>query len=192
MVVVLAIEIFDMERDAGGLGESLEPFLEQFRVHLAEFRFRKADLPDQIGPVRAIQRDPGQRLVHRDQRIAIAADALAVAERAVDRLADRDAGILRGVVVVDMEVADRLQLQIDQRMARQLLHHVIEEADAGIDPVFARPVQVERHVDPGLLGPAGHRCGARRPVGRVDSLVHRYPPAFVASTYHPRGPAGHD
>ena len=88
MVVVLAVEILDMEGDAGRLGEGLEPLLEQLGIHLAELGPREIDLPDEIGPVRHVERDAGQRLVHRDERIAPARDAAPVAQRLRHRLAD--------------------------------------------------------------------------------------------------------
>src|SRR3546814_10375903 len=75
MVVVLAVQILDMQGDAGILGERLEPFLKQLGIHLAEFRPADRHLPDQVGAVRDVERDTGQRLVHRDQRIAVAQDA---------------------------------------------------------------------------------------------------------------------
>jgi hypothetical protein len=35
-VVVLAVEVLDVQRQAAGLGEGLEPFLEQLGVHGAQ------------------------------------------------------------------------------------------------------------------------------------------------------------
>src|SRR5438270_11375745 len=55
VVVVLAVQIFDVQRDPGRLGEGLEPLLEEFGVHLPKLWPRQRDLPDQIGPVRAIE-----------------------------------------------------------------------------------------------------------------------------------------
>ena len=55
-------------------------------------------------------RDPGQRLVHRQMHVGIAGDAAHVAERLLDGLAERDADILGGVVVVDMQVARGLDV----------------------------------------------------------------------------------
>src|SRR3546814_20054090 len=81
MVIILAVKGLDMQGDAGRLGEGLEPFLEQLGVHLAELRPREADLPDEIRPVRAVERDAGQGPVHRDQCAAVTNDALEVAER---------------------------------------------------------------------------------------------------------------
>ena len=47
----------------------------------------------------------GERFVHRHDEIAGAVDALLVAERAIDSLAERDADVFDGVVLVDVEVA---------------------------------------------------------------------------------------
>ena len=53
------------------------------------------------------------------------------------RLADGDAAVLGGVVGIDVQIAFGLDVEIDQRMARQLLEHVVEEADAGLDGIAA-------------------------------------------------------
>jgi hypothetical protein len=50
-----------------------------------------------------------------------------------------------------MQIADRLHIEIDQRMARNLLEHMIEEADSGVDRINAGPVQIDPNVD-GRLG----------------------------------------
>src|SRR5712691_12228839 len=55
MVIVLAVDILDVQREAGRLGKGLEPFLEQFSVHLAELWPREGNLPDQIGAVRGVE-----------------------------------------------------------------------------------------------------------------------------------------
>ena len=65
--------------------------------------------------------------------VGIAGDALHVAERLLHRLAERDADILGGVMMVDMQVALGLDLDVDARMPRQQIEHVVEKADAGRD-----------------------------------------------------------
>src|SRR5258706_11669728 len=55
VMVVLAVQILDMQRDAGLLRERLEPLLEQLGVHGAELGLREPDLPDQVGPVRDVE-----------------------------------------------------------------------------------------------------------------------------------------
>ena len=58
-----------------------------------------------VRPAGQVDRGLHQRLVQRHQRVAEAADAGLVAERLAQRLADRDRGVLDGVVGVDLEVA---------------------------------------------------------------------------------------
>ena len=164
MVVVLAVLVPDVQREAADLGEGLEPFLEQLGVHLAELGLGEIHLPDQVRPVGGVERDLGQRLVHRDHGAAVAADAGAVAQRLGQAFAQHDADILGRVVVVDMQVALGAQRDVDQAVARQLLQHVVEEADAGLDVVCAGAVEIDGDGDTGLLGlratrtPAARRC----------------------------------
>ena len=40
VVAVLAVEVLDVQRDAGVLGEGLEPLAEQLGVHVADLRAR--------------------------------------------------------------------------------------------------------------------------------------------------------
>ena len=99
-------------------------------------------------------RDARQRLVHRHVHVGIAGDAAHVAERLLHRLAERDADVLGGVVVVDMQVALGLDGQVDARMARQQIEHVVEEADAGRNRRCAGAVEIDRDLDVGFLGGA--------------------------------------
>ena len=57
----------------------------------------------------------------------------AVAERLRHRLADDVAGVLGGVVEVDVQVALGLQRDVDQAVPGELLEHVVEKADPGRD-----------------------------------------------------------
>ncbi len=84
--------------------------------------------------------------------MAVAHDAAALAERLGDGLADDIAGILGGVVEVDVEIAFGAQGDIDQAMARELLEHVVEEADPGGDVIGTGPVEIDGAFDAGLLG----------------------------------------
>ena len=82
----------------------------------------------------------------------IAGDAGHGAERLLHRLAERDADILGGVVVVDMQVAHRLDRDVDARMPGQQIEHMVEEADAGRDVGHAGAVEVHGDLDVGLFG----------------------------------------
>ena len=128
--------------------------LHQLGVEGADLVARELDLEHQERPARDVDRDAGQRLVHRQMHVGIAGDALHVAERLLHRLAERDADVLGGVVVVDVQVALGLDRDVDARMARQQVEHVVEEADAGRDRRRAGAVEIDRDRDVGFLGVA--------------------------------------
>jgi hypothetical protein len=101
-----------------------------------------------------------QRLVHRHQRLAVAPDAALVANRAGESLAEDDADILGGVVIVDMQVALGVHGQVEQRMPGEGGEHVIQEADPRFKLDTTRPIQAEGQGDVGLGGRAGDLGGA--------------------------------
>ena len=74
------------------------------------------------------------------------------AERLFYGLSERDADVFGGVMMVDMEVADRLDRDVDARMAGEQIEHVVEKADPGGDIGHACAVEVHAHLDIGLLG----------------------------------------
>ena len=82
----------------------------------------------------------------------VAGDAGHGAERLLHRLSQRDADILRGVMVIDVKVADRLHRDVDARMPGQQIEHMVEEADAGRDVRCAGSIEVHRHLDVCLFG----------------------------------------
>ena len=53
-------------------------------------------------------------------------------QRLVDRLAQRDADVLDGVVRIDLQIAVGNDVDIDQAVARHLFEHVLEERQAGL------------------------------------------------------------
>src|SRR5208283_2004686 len=96
-------------------------------------------------------------------------------ERLGKRLADGDADVLDRVVIVDVAVACGANGEVDQGMTRELIEHMIEEADAGRDVGRARSVEVDADLDARLLGFAYDRALAHggfqslKLVGRGDS-----------------------
>ena len=83
----------------------------------------------------------GDRLVERRPGVAEAADAGALAERAVERLPEHDGDVLDRVVLVHPQVARAVQVEVDQRVRRERGQHVVEHADAGRDRRAAGAVE---------------------------------------------------
>ncbi|CDX17810.1 hypothetical protein MPLA_1170034 [Mesorhizobium sp. ORS 3359] len=152
VMVVGAVMIGHMQRDAGILRQGLEELAHQLGVESADFRRREADVPDQEGPAGNIDRRAGQRLVHGKVDRGVAHDAAPLAQSLAQRLADGDAGVLDRVVVVDMQVALSLDRHVDQRMSRQLVEHMVEETDAGRNVGLALAVDMDRDRNLGFLG----------------------------------------
>src|SRR5262249_61172251 len=90
-----------------------------------------------------VDRDDRERLVHRHHEVAGAVDALARAERLRDRLAECDAEILDGMVLIDVEIAGRVDPEIEGAVAGDELQHVIEKPDAGPHVVPALALEAE-------------------------------------------------
>ena len=97
-------------------------------------------------PAAEIDRRDRQRLVHRHHEIAGAIDAALVADRREHRFAERDADVFDGVMLIDVEIAGGLHLQIEPAVARDQIEHVIEKADAGL--VLEAALAVERQRRP--------------------------------------------
>src|SRR5687767_13766744 len=89
-----------------------------------------------------------------------AAHAGLVSDRFRHRLAERDADVLDRVVRIDVQVALRLDIEVEHRVARDLVEHVLEEGQAGGKLRGPLAVQVHLHPDLGFLGVAGNFSGS--------------------------------
>jgi len=110
--------------------------------------------------------------------IAVTADPGAVAEGLADRLADGDGAVFRGVVLVHMKIALDAAGDVDQRMAAELLDHMVEKADPGGDLIGSRAVQVDLHGDVGLVSLAddrgcAHGCAYKPVHAGINSARHQ-------------------
>ena len=112
-------------------------------------------------------------LVHRDRGVAEAGDARPVAEGGGERRAEDKGDVLDRVVLVDVEVAVRLDVEIEQAVVGERPEQVVVETDPGGD--VRRPLAVEPQLDrhPGLLRLASHGDApcSRRLDGEVDPLA---------------------
>ena len=161
VVVVLALEDVDMEgQDRVGCkgGENVRDHL---GGELADHLAAQAQVDAGVRPARDVDDGAGQRLVERGVGGAEAGDALALAERAVKRLAERDGAVLGAVVVVNVQVALAGQREVHAAVLGQLREHVVQEADARVHDRRAAPVQRQLHRHVRLLRRPPHRRRAR-------------------------------
>ena len=95
-----------MRREPGVEHQGAEELRREEHVVVAQhLPLGDLDMVDEVRATRDVHHRAHQRLVERHDGIAVAADAGAVAQRLRDRLPQRDAGVLDGVVAVHVQVA---------------------------------------------------------------------------------------
>ena len=141
-VVLVAARRLDVERQPAGLGEALEDVAREAGVGLEpELRPR---------PTAEVDGGAGERVVHRHDRVAVAGDPAPVAERAVERLAERERGVLGRVVGARLEVAHAFEHEVEPAVEGELLEQVVVQARAGGDAHTPGAVEREPDADPRL------------------------------------------
>ena len=123
-----------------------------------------------------IERDAGERFIHRRIGAAVARDPALVAQRGGKGLTQRQSAVLGRMVLIDMQIAIDLHRHVDQRMPGKLFDHVIQKTDAGGDIVSSRPVEIDLDEDPGFRSVAlytacTHGCRARAAGGRAQGIA---------------------
>ncbi len=82
--------------------------------------------------------------------MAVTRQPFFIANRFGQRLTERNAHVLNGMVGIDMQITARIDLQVDQAMPGNLIEHVIEESYARRQLGLARAFQVELDADLGF------------------------------------------
>lgn len=92
--------------------------------------------------------------------MTVAADALLVTDRLREGLTKRNSNIFHRVVGVNFKIANCLDAQVDEPMARDLIKHVVEKGNAGVERFLTGTVEPDLHRDLGLCRLACHRRGS--------------------------------
>ena len=142
VVRIRALQVVDVQGDLGVVDESLEELVQEIDIERAHARTDELHAIGESGTAGEIHDDPGEGFVQRNVRVPVAGDALLVADRPGDRLAERDAHILDGVVRVYLQVALGVDLEVDKAVPGHLLEHVLEEWQSGIQTGLALAIQV--------------------------------------------------
>src|SRR5438132_13292310 len=143
VVRVVAAQVVDVHGRVSVVDEALEELVREVDVELAHAGAAEVDVVFEARTAGEIDHCARKRLVERNVGVAVAADALLVAERLRHRHAERDADVLDGMVRVDLEVALRVEVEVEGAVARELVEHVVEEGDAGSQRRLACAVEVD-------------------------------------------------
>ena len=161
MVEVAAGDEVDVDVRAHAVRHRLEEPLQHRQIHRAARALLELDVPVQVRAAGEVDHAARERLVEREVEASGARDAFAVAQRLVERLAQRDAGVLDRVVLVDVQIALAAHLQRQRGMLGERLEHVVEERNPGIGLSLAVAVEVEGDPQVGLLRLPLHGAVAR-------------------------------
>ena len=143
-------------------------FLHQLRIEGAHLLRGDVHLIAQAVPSAQVHRAQHQRLIHGQQEMAVAHDAPLVPQRLEKCLAQRDADVLHGMMIVHLRVSLAAQGQIELPVEGQQLQHVVEKAHAGRNVRLSGPVQVQRQGDSRFFGISLDGCASH---GAISSFV---------------------
>ena len=140
-----------MERQTGVDRERTHELDRQTGVVLAAHRLRHGCIEHEVRAAGDIQRAETERLVHRHERLSETRDTRLVTDALRECLTECDAAVLDRVMTVHLEIALAGEREAEARMHGKAVQHMVEKADAGVDPAFAAlECQLERNV--GFLG----------------------------------------
>ena len=154
VMVRAAVHGLDVNVGAGAAGEAFEEVGDQFGLQVADQARANLGVNGEGGAAAQVDGGDGEGFVHRHEEVSGAQNAALVAECAVECLAERDADVFDGVMLIDIEIAVALEFEIECAVAREQLQHVIEEANAGGDFVLAAAFDGEPDGDARFCGVA--------------------------------------
>ena len=179
VVGVAAADEVEVQVEAAVVHEGPEEVLEELGRQVADALGPELHAEVQPRPAREVDDRAAEGLVERDVGVAEADDALLVAERLLQGLAEGDPDVLDRVVGVHVQVALAADVEVEAGVGGEGGEHVVEEADAGADPRPALAVEVQDEGDVGLArlaldaGRAVRHRGARRAHGVHAPLAPR-------------------
>ena len=162
MVRVLAVLALEVQRQSGVYRQRTHELDRQAGVVLTAHRLRHGCVEHEVRAAGDIQRAETERLVHRHERLSETRDTRLVTDALRQCLTECDAAVLDRMVAVHLEVALAGERETEAGMHGKAVQHMVEKADAGVDPAFAAlERQLERNV--GFLGlsfdfSGSHRC----------------------------------
>src|ERR1700690_4149233 len=145
VVGLLPVDQLDVEVCPQRVAERAAEFLHEDEVEIPdEHGLRLHAVGEERAPAH-VHHDTRQRFVHREEEESVPGDAQLVPQRLLEGLAKDKADILDRVVVVDVDVALRLDREVKEAVLREQRQHVVEEADPRRDLGHTGAVDGERY-----------------------------------------------
>ena len=149
---VFSAELADVQRQRRRPGKSRPELLRQLRIEIPHLFRGDLQFTGEMAAAGKIHRGQDQRLVHGQQHIAVADDTLFIAQSPPEGLAQADADILGGMVVIHPRIPVTGHGQVKAAVPRKQREHMVQKAAAGVDFRRAAAIQTERQGDIRLRG----------------------------------------
>jgi hypothetical protein len=149
-----------MDVGPGAGSESLEEVFQELRLKVADALRFDGRPQYEVGAAAQVDSRHRQRFVHWHYKVACAVDASFVAQRLPHGLTQDKARVFDRVVLIDIQIAPRPQVQIEATVASEEFQHVIEKTNAGGDRIAAPTVETQTGTNIGLRRPAINPGGA--------------------------------
>jgi hypothetical protein len=151
---VMAVDagaLIDMQSHLGAAGDACVELTDELCVVCSNTLRGDVEAVFKVVATGEVENNLDERLVERGDKVAESGDTTLVAHSLRNGHAEGDSDILVGVMIVDPQVSDCLDVEVDEPVGRQLVEHVIKERDAGVDVANASTVEVERHSHRGFV-----------------------------------------
>src|SRR5271169_4041762 len=147
MVARSSIKHSHMNIGASAPGKSLEEVVDQFCLQVTHQARADLGVYHSGRSSTEIHRGHSHGFVHRHQKVSGAEDAPLAAQCLIKRLPEDDSHILYRVMLVHVQIAAGVQLQIKPPVMREQFQHVVKEPDAGGHLIATAPLHRERNLN---------------------------------------------
>jgi hypothetical protein len=131
-----------MKIHQGIAGHGRPEFLNKLSVELPNFfRWKINSIHKRHAPTE-IDSGCDQSFFHWQRHVAVSCDSFFVTQCLVEAATKADTNVFHGMVMVHVQIANGLHLQIKQSMPREQREHVVKETHAGRDLILAAAVEI--------------------------------------------------
>ena len=149
---IAAANVVDVQGAERMIDKALKKLGKQIDVEFANVCARKIDFVNQSGTAGQINHNPRQRFIQRYIGVAVAANRFLVANRLAERLTEGDANVFNRVVSVDFQITDGVDFEINNAVSRDLVEHVIEKRQTGVEVGLTGAVEIKLDGNLGFFG----------------------------------------
>ena len=159
MMVIFTRQNAEVQVHGCRIGYRIEKLLYQLCVKLSHRRGSESvpsviKLHGKIGAAAQVDSAQHKRLIHREDKITVAADAGLISDSSPDGFSEHDSGVLYQVVAVHFQVSPGIDVQIKHAVAGKRVQHMVKKADSGTGTGSASAIQLQSNPDICLAGSA--------------------------------------